>query len=318
MRAGTLRRLAGLVTLCLAISSCGISTSSGSQRKGEGTVVRLAVNPWVGYEANAAVIAYLLEHELGYTVEKKKLGEADSWKGLETGQVDLIMENWGHEDLKQQYIEQKKVATVVGYTGNQGVIGWYVPKWMAEQYPAILSWQGLNQHVDLFRTAASGSQGQLLGGDPSFVTNDEALIKNLGLNYKVVYSGSEAATIKAAIAAAEQRKPLLFYFYEPQWLHSKASFVRIGLPRHEEGCDADAKAVKCGYPEYVLDKIMRTQFARANPDVYELVENFSWSNRDQNTVAGYIANDGMTPEQAAEKWANDNRATWEVWLATNG
>jgi len=63
---------------------------------------------------------------------------------------------------------------------------------------------------------------------------------------------------------------------------------------------------------------MRTQFARANPDVYELVENFSWSNRDQNTVAGYIANDGMTPAQAAEKWANDNRATWEVWLATNG
>jgi glycine betaine/proline transport system substrate-binding protein len=318
MRARTLRRLAGLVALSLVISACGISTSSESKPEGERTVVRLAINPWAGYEANAAVVAHLLEHELGYKVEKKKLAEADAWKGFETGQVDVIMENWGHEDLKQQYIEQKKVATVVGFTGNQGVIGWYVPKWMAEQYPAILSWQGLNQHVDLFRTAASGSQGQLLDGDPSFITHDEALVKNLGLNYKVVYSGSENATIKAALAAAEQRKPLLFYFYEPQWLHSKAEFVRIGLPPHEKGCDADAKAVKCGYPEYILDKIMRTEFARANPEVYELVENFSWSNRDQNQVAGYITDDGMTPEQAAEKWANENRSTWEVWLAANG
>jgi glycine betaine/proline transport system substrate-binding protein len=318
MRARTFRRLAGLVALSLVISSCGISTSNESEPEGERTVVRLAINPWVGYEANAAVIAHLLEHELGYKVEKKRLAEADAWKGFETGQVDVIMENWGHQDLKQQYIEQKKVATVVGFTGNQGVIGWYVPEWMAEAYPAIMSWQGLNQHVDLFRTAASGSQGQLLAGDPSFVTKDEALVKNLGLNYKVVYSGSESATIKAALAAAQQRKPLLFYFYEPQWLHSKAEFVRIGLPPHQEGCDADPKTAKCGYPEYVLDKVMRTDFARANPEVYELVENFSWSNRDQNQVASYIANDGMTPEQAAEKWADANRSTWEVWLATNG
>jgi glycine betaine/proline transport system substrate-binding protein len=317
MRARTLRQLAGLVALSVAVASCGISTSDGSKPEGEGTVIRLAINPWVGYEANAAVMAYLLEKELGYKVEKKKLAEADAWKGFETGQVDLIVENWGHEDLKQKYIEEKKVATVVGFTGNQGVIGWYVPKWMPEQYPAILNWKGLNQHAELFRTPASGQQGQLLDGDPSFLTNDEALVKNLGLNYKVVYSGSEEATIKAALDAAEQRKPLLFYFYEPQWLHSRAEFVRIGLPPHQEGCDADAKTRKCGYPEYILDKVMRTEFARAHPDAYELIENFSWSNRDQNEVASYIANDGMTPEQAAEKWLGANRPKWEVWLAAN-
>ena len=317
MRARTLRRLASLVALSMVVSSCGISTSADSEPEAKRNVIRLAINPWVGYEANAAVVAYLLEKELGYTVEKKKLVEADAWKGFETGQIDLIMENWGHEDLKREYIEQRKVATVVGFTGNQGVIGWYVPKWMAEEYPSVLNWQGLNQHADLFRTPASGAQGQLLDGDPSFVTNDEALVRNLGLNYKVVYSGSEDATIKAALDAAEKRKPLLFYFYEPQWLHSKAEFVRIGLPPHREGCDADMKTVRCGYPEYILDKIMRTEFARANPDAYELIENFSWSNRDQNAVAGYIANDGMTPEQAAEKWVGENRQKWDVWLSAN-
>ena len=30
--------------------------------------VNIAVNPWVGYEANAAVVGYVLQHELGCTV----------------------------------------------------------------------------------------------------------------------------------------------------------------------------------------------------------------------------------------------------------
>jgi glycine betaine/proline transport system substrate-binding protein len=312
-----LRLAAGFVALSLVASGCGLASSEDTAPAASRGVVRLAINPWAGYEANAAVIAYLMEHELGYKVEKKKLAEEDSWKGFETGQIDIIVENWGHEDLKTEYIEKKRVATEVGFTGNQGIIGWYVPKWMAETYPDLLSYQGLNQHADLFRTAASGAQGQLLDGDPSFVTNDEALVKNLGLNYRVVYSGSEEATIKAALDAAKNRKPLLFYFYEPQWLHSQAEFVRIGLPKYTEGCDADAKLVRCGYPEYILDKIMRSDFARKNPEAYELIENFSWSNQEQNEVANYITNDGMSPEQAAEKWVDENRNTWEVWLAAN-
>ena len=53
---------------------------------------------------------------------------------------------------------------------------------------------------------------------------------NLKLNYKVVYSGSEAAIIKAAQQATAQTKPLLFYFYEPQWLFAKEKYVRVKLP----------------------------------------------------------------------------------------
>ncbi len=312
-----IRLVASLVALSLAAAGCGLADNDDATPAATKGVVKIAINPWVGYEANAAVLAYLLEHELGYKVERKKLAEADSWKGFETGQVDLIVENWGHEDLKEEFIAKKGVATEVGYTGNQGIIGWYVPKWMAETYPDLLSYQGLNDRAELFRTDASGAQGQLLDGDPSFVTNDESLVKNLGLNYKVVYSGSEDATIKAALDAAKNRKPLLFYFYEPQWLHSQAEFVRVGLPKYTEGCDAKPELVKCGYPEYILDKIMRTDFARKHPEVYELVENFSWSNQEQNEVANYMTNEGMTAEQAAAKWVEENRNTWEIWLAIN-
>src|SRR6266496_3190496 len=154
-----------------AKSDAGDSTATTAGSKG---TVNLAVNPWVGYEADAAVVAYLLEKKLGYTVKEKKLKEEISWQGFETGEVDAILENWGHEPLKKTYIEQKKVAVEAGSTGNKGVIGWYVPQWMVDKYPDIADYRNLNKYADLFKTSESKGKGQFLAGDPSYVSNDKA------------------------------------------------------------------------------------------------------------------------------------------------
>ncbi|MBL7253956.1 ABC transporter substrate-binding protein [Paractinoplanes lichenicola] len=303
--------------LIVSLTACGGATSGAGEDEpsaGAKGTVNLAVNPWVGYEANAAVIAYLLEKKMGYTVDKKELKEEIAWQGFETGEVDVIVENWGHPDLKKTYIEDKKVAVEVGPTGNEGIIGWYVPEWMTQQYPDITDYKSLNKYANLFKTSESKGKGQFLAGDPSFVTNDEALVTNLKLNYTVVYSGSEAAIIKAAQQATAQKKPLLFYFYEPQWLFAKEKYVRVKLPAYTEGCDKDLKKVACDYPDYKLDKIASKKFADTGGAAYQFVKNFTWTNDDQNLVSDYLTNQGMSADQAAEKWVNEHEATWKPWI----
>jgi glycine betaine/proline transport system substrate-binding protein len=322
MRTPTTRLAALLAGGLLALTGCGGATStgapagsdSGQAASGEQGTVDIAVSPWVGYEANAAVLTHVLQEELGYEVNLKNLKEEVAWQGFETGEVDAIVENWGHEDLKQTYIEERGVAVEAGPTGNEGHIGWYVPQWMVEEYPGITDWRNLNKYADVFETSESGGKGQFLAGDPSFVTNDEALIRNLGLDYQVVYSGSEATTIQAARQAAAQRQPLLFYFYEPQWLHSQEEFARVELPEWTEGCDADPQAVACGYPPYELDKVVSKEFAENGGEAYQVIKNFQWSNEDQNEVANLITNEGMSPEEAAAQWAEENEETWRAWL----
>jgi glycine betaine/proline transport system substrate-binding protein len=312
------RLTAAAAILALSIAGCGGATSdAGTDDKpaaGSKGTVKLAINPWVGYEANAAVLGHLLEHELGYTVDKKNLKEEIAWQGFETGEVDAIVENWGHDDLKKTYITDKKTAVDLGPTGNKGVIGWYVPQWMADKYPDITDGKNLNKYADLFKTSESKGKGQLLDGDPSFVTNDKALVANLELNYEVVFSGSEAAIIKAAQQATAQKKPLLFYFYEPQWLFAKEKYARVKLPAYTAGCDADPKKVACDYPDYILDKIASKKFADTNSPAYQLIKNFTWTNDDQNLVSDYITNQGMTAEAAGEKWAKEHEATWKPWI----
>jgi glycine betaine/proline transport system substrate-binding protein len=307
--------------LALALSGCGGAkvggdgggSAGGTAAKDCGTF-NLAVNPWVGYEANAAVLGYVAEKDLDCKVNKKNLKEEVSWQGFGTGEVDAVVENWGHDDLKKKYIEDQKTAVDAGPTGNIGIIGWYIPPWLAKEHSDITNWQNLNKYADLFKTSESGGKGQLLDGDPSFVTNDAALVKNLNLNFKVVYAGSETALIQAFRQAEAKKQAVIGYFYEPQWFLSEVPLVKVELPAYKTGCDANAAKVACDYPEYKLDKIVSKKFADSGSPAYTLVKNFQWTNDDQNLVAKYIAVDKMKPEDAGKKWVDANRSKVEAWL----
>jgi glycine betaine/proline transport system substrate-binding protein len=314
-------RYAGVLTaVALALTTtagCG-GEKVGAEKPAAGGkdcgTFNLTVSPWVGYEANAAVVAYVATKELGCKVVKKNLKEEIAWQGFSTGEVDVNLENWGHEDLKKKYITTDKVAVEAGSTGVKGVIGWYVPPWMAAKYPDITDWKNLNKYAAVFKTSESGGKGQLLDGDPSYVTNDEALVKNLALNYKVVQSGSETALIQAFRDAEKNKRPLLAYFYEPQWFFNEVKLVKIDLPAYKAGCDAVPAKIACDYPPYDLDKIVSKKFADSGSPAYDLVKNFQWTNEDQNTVARMIAVDKLTPDQAAEKWVKDNQSKVNAWL----
>jgi glycine betaine/proline transport system substrate-binding protein len=319
-RAGVRGAVLG-TALVVGLAGCGGAKvgasdegSAGPGSAGSCGTVNLAVNPWVGYEANAAVIATVAKTRLGCTVVKKDLKEEVAWQGFGTGEVDAVVENWAHDDLKQKYIVEEKTAVDMGPTGGTGVIGWWVPPWMKAQYPDITDYRNLNKYADLFKTSESGGKGQLLDGDPSFVTNDEALVKNLGLNYKVVYAGSEAALITAFRKAEADKTPLLGYFYSPQWFMSEVPLVKVDLPPNTPGCDADAEKVACDYPVYKLDKIVSKKFADSGSPAAKLVQKFTWSNEDQNIVAKYIAEDKMSADDAAAKWVAANPAKVEAWL----
>lgn len=313
----TIPTLAGAVAGALLLAGCGGASvnqaaAAGASNATCGTV-NLAMNAWVGYTANAAVYSYVAKEKLGCSVVQKDLSEQIAWQGFGSGEVDVIIENWGHDDLVKQYITDQAVAVDAGPTGNEGHIGWYVPPWMAAKYPDITDGKNLNKYASLLATSESGGKGQLLDGDPAFVTNDEALVKNLGLDYKVVFSGSEAALIQSFRSAEKNKTPLLGYFYEPQWFLSEVPLVKVNLPPWTPGCDSDPEKVACDYPEYKLNKIISKKFADSGSPAAELAKAFTWTNDDQDAVATDIQN-GMKPEEAAKKWVDAHPQQVQAWL----
>jgi glycine betaine/proline transport system substrate-binding protein len=315
-----LRLVAVAAVVGLGLTACGSgggdltakeSTGSNAKKCGD---LRIAVNPWTGYVSNAHVIGYLAKTKLGCNVTYPDVKEEVGWAGMSSGTIDTIVENWGHADLVKKYIDQQKTVEDAGLTGGDGIIGWYVPPWMAQKYPDITDWKNLNKYAPMFKTSESGGKGQLLDGDPSYVTNDEALVKNLNLDYKVVVGGSEAALIQSFKSAEKNKTPLLAYFYEPQWFFSEMKLVKVDLPAYKPGCDADPAKVACDYPPYHLNKLIATKFADSGSPAVDLIKNFNWTNEDQNLVASYIGQDGMSPDDAAKKWIDANPDKVDAWL----
>lgn len=280
--------------------------------------LNMAVNPWTGYVANAYVVGVLAEQELGCKVNYKDLQEDVSWQGFGTGEVDVIIEDWGHPALEKQYFEAEGDGSARdgGLTGNVGIIGWYVPPWLAEEHPEVLDYSNLNDFADQFKTGESGGQGQFLGADPSYVQFDEAIVSNLDLNFKVVFSGSEAATLSAFEKAEENKEFLIGYMWEPISFMAKIPLQKVALPPYTEGCQDVPAEVACDYPETPLKKIIGSEWADAGGGVVDLVDKFSWTNDDQNAVASYISDDKMEPADAAKKWIADNPDKVAAWLGS--
>ena len=320
MTRGTRRlRLATVAaSAALVLAGCGggdikesDTPAAGGKDCGE---LNIAVNPWTGYVSNAHLIGYVAESKLGCKVAYQDVKEEVGWQGMAKGSIDTIVENWGHDDLVKKYIEQQKTVVDAGPTGSKGIIGWYVPPWMAEKYPDITDWKSLDKYAPMFKTSESGGKGQLLDGDPSYVTNDEALVKNLKLNYQVVTGGSEAALIQSFRSAEKNKKALLAYFYEPQWFFSEMKLVKVNLPPYKKGCDADPEKVACDYPPYELNKLISKEFADSGSPAVDLVKNFTISNDDQNLVSTDIAKNKMDPDEAAKKWVDANPDKVDAWL----
>lgn len=325
MRSGRRALLfSALVSFALVAAACSdVSSSStgagGSVPSNSGTTINFAINPWDGSAANVAVAEYLLKNQLGYSVNDSNVNEYAQFKQLSTGDLDATLEVWpsGHADDWTNYIANDNGVVDGGQLGVIGQIGWWFPTYMLQDHPELKTWQGLKQDWQLFETPNTPGQGTILDGDPSYVTFDDAIAKNLGLNMKAFYSGSESAELTELDTAYSAQKPILMYFWTPHWAQAKYQMTMMQLPKVTSQCTQDAAnnktAYACGYPEDDLYKAFSDQLATKAPAAFAMLSAMQWTNDAQNGVAADI-HTGMDPQDAAQKWVDANQSTWQPWV----
>ncbi len=272
--------------------------------------LKIAVNPWTGSALDAQIAKILLQEKLGYSVELVEIDEFAQFPALAKGDLSATMEVWpsGHAADRTTYIEQNNTVEDLGPLGVVGKIGWYVPAYMLDREPSLATWEGLKAHTDLFKTSASGNQGQLLEGDPSWTYHDQQIITALGLNLKIVQAGSESALIAAIDDAYNHRDPLLFYFWTPHSIHGKYQLSEVQLPPFAHDCTG------CGYPADVLFKAASSKLAQIAPAAHRFLQNMNLTDADQISLMAEVDLNGKTPEAAARAWLDQNEAKWSLWL----
>jgi glycine betaine/proline transport system substrate-binding protein len=308
-------RWALLLAVVLGVAGCGNDDGGG----GQVGVIRLAVNPWTGSAVDAAVAKILLEEEVGIAVELNEVDEFTQWERIAEGDLHACLEVWpsGHAaDIETYIVEQSAVADG-GRLGVVGKIGWYVPTYLVTMHPELATWEGLQDPsiISLLRTSETGSRGQFLAGDPSWVQYDQQIIDNLALDLQVVFAGSEQELLARLDAAYSAQQPLLFYFFKPHSAHSRYDLTEVSLPAHTEACYARAATggIDCDYPTDLLFKIFWPGLESASPRAYELLRRFQYSTEEQTELIALV-DSGMTPDAAARVWLAENEEIWRDWI----
>ncbi|MGH2589438.1 MAG: glycine betaine ABC transporter substrate-binding protein [Actinomycetota bacterium] len=320
------RLFAGLMLLGLVAAACSDVTENGDGGGGAAGVpdnsditITLAVNAWVGAAANAHVAKVLLENELGYTVELVDIDEFEQFPAIAAGDIDATLEIWpsGHAQDYRRFIESGAGVVDGGELGVIGQIGWWVPTYVVEENPELATFEGLEGNESMFATSETGDSGQLLDGDPSFVTFDQAIADNLGLDLQVVYAGSEAAQLTALDAAYQAEEPFLFYFWTPHWAQSKYDLTMIELPEVTPACEEaaaeNADEYACAYPEDVLYKAFNADLESRAASAFALLSAMQYGNEDQNSIGLDISN-GVDGDAAAQTWLDANADVWQPWV----
>jgi glycine betaine/proline transport system substrate-binding protein len=317
-------RLLVLASVVAGLAALGIAGGAGARSAKCGSLT-MDENAWAGATANVYVLKYVLEKNLGCKVNIAKLPESTPlFQAMTDGKVDVVPEDWNNILLKvnRHFVTNEKSIVNLGSNGVIGHIGWYIPTYLMKQHPEFKTWRGLKGKESLFKSPESGSQGMFLGGDPSYVQKDQQLIKQLGLNFKFVSVGAEPAQVARWTQLYKQKKPVLFYWYTPQYLNASYQLSEIKLPPRGKNCvdsynpklGSNWSIYRCAYGLTIIDKLMTTKFANSGSPAVGVIKRWKWSANDQNTVANMIAGKHIDPDKAAEAWVKANPAKVKAWL----
>ncbi len=245
--------VAAALALVVVAGLAAAGTATATTTKSCGTVT-LNEQAWAGSTANTYVAKAVLE-KIGCKVKITKITEIPVYQAMANGKTDAVLEDWQHVDQYKQYITKQHTVVMGGWNGVTGHIGWFIPTYLMKKYPQFKTWKGLKGKESIFKSPESGSQGMFLGGDPSYVQKDQQLIKALGLNFKCVSVGAEPAQVARWSQLYKQKKPVLFYWYTPQYLNTRLSGRREGRWQRREV----QVCVRQDHPEQGLQREVREE-----------------------------------------------------------
>jgi glycine betaine/proline transport system substrate-binding protein len=308
------------VLLILAVALGMVFSTANAQ---DDNTIRLIENNWSASSLNVNVARIILEEELGYEVEIIALDENAQWAAIGAGEADASLEVWpsGHAENVAQYIDDLGVVENAGELGVVGKISWYIPTYVVDEHPELATYEGFldDELAAIFATAETGDAGRFLGPAPGWVQYDAEIIENLDMNLEVVYAGSEEAILAELSSVYAREEPMVFYFFSPHSVFAEYELTAVDLTEFSEECFVgvaygDNRGVACVYPPDNLFKIVSSDLAERAPEAYNLIRNFNYSADDQISMIAAVDLDGLSFEEAAQAWVDENEDIWRAWL----
>ena len=260
---------------------------------------------------------------MGNNVEYVSTDSQAVYESVRLGDVTLELEVW--EGAFGVAFEEALSKGGLHDAGDHDAVtreDWWYPDYVAELCPGLPDWEALNKCADMFATPETGGKGRFLGGPVDWLKHDAERVEALGMNFQVVNAGSASALWAELEAAKKRNAPIVLFNWTPNFIESKFEGAFVNFPEPEPACFDDASwgpnpnaTGDCGAPHGGwLKKAMWSGLDENAPNAARVLRNVNFSNAQIAKAALMVDVDGMTVEEAAAKWAEDNPDVIAGWM----
>ena len=320
-----------LVSAVLALSMSMLGAATSAQGKG---TIRIAEGDWTSNLVQVNIAKTILEEHMGYDVELIFADYTAQWVSLASDDLHIAMEIWEEatKPLMAKYLEEyggNGEVTFLGSSGLQGRSGYFVPTYVIEgdsergiepACPQLENWEQLNECAEAFATIETAPKGRWMGCPVvGWGCNDEARVKNLGLDFVAVTIGSEPAHWAQLKSAYSRGEPILIEGWTPHWVFAKYGMTKVDLPPATDECwvgtETEPAKFDCDFPQdTIVYNIGNPRFLEDHPDVDTFLRNWHLTNEQIQPMLLAVDVDERDLEEVASEWVSENESVWKTWL----
>ncbi len=286
--------LIAVLALALFAAGCGAGgdgdTDSDTDTGDTGSLsgeVELVYVEWDTEVASTHVVGKVLE-DLGFDVTLTPLDNAVMWEAVANGEADGMVAAWlpaTHEAQFERYGDQ---MIDLGPNLEGAKIGLVVPSYMD-----VDSIADLTDEAGQVITGIEPGAGVVAASERSVEEYD-----NLE-GWEVHTSSSGAMTTELRTAYGNEEE-IIVTGWSPHWKFQEFDLKYLDDPN---GTFGDAETI---------NTMVREGLEEDMPEVYRVLDNFSWTTDDIESVMLDIS-EGTSPEDAAAAWVEENQDKVAEW-----
>ena len=279
-------------------------------------------NNWTSQLVLSTVVGKVLE-KMGYTVEFAPSDSQLQFKAIADGDMHFQIEAW--EGSMKGAFEKAVAENGMVDAGTHDAVTreeWWVPQYVVDKCPGLPDWKALDKCAEIFAVAETAPKGRFLGPPADWGKNYAERVKALGMNFVAINVG-QAATLWAELdAAAARKEPIVLFNWTPNFVEAKHKGMFIDFPEPEgDKCAKDPAwgmnkemVNDCGAPRKAwLKKAAWKGLEGKYPEAWKVLKAINFDNGQIAAASLLVDVDGMSTEEAADKWIADNQDLIAKW-----
>lgn len=246
---------------------------------------------------------------------------------ISKGRPDIVPELWPNSVQPQlEKILERNIAYAASHIfPDGGAEGFYIPRYLAEQYPDLKSVSDLSRYAELFKERGTRGKGRIYGCPPGWAceitTTNMVRAYNLSEQFQLFSPGS-GANLKASIArAVARKKPIVTYYWGPTAVIGRYDLVRLNMADYSAQAFACISEPDCVSPQPTSyppsDVMLMTTYTlqKRAPVITALMSKVSVPNDVINQVLAWGDEQSASTEEIAHYLLKNYPDMWHAWVS---